>query len=488
MVESRRTASVAEFLAAYPDDDACLDHIWRYRFSADGKSAPCDGCRAERRFHRVSGRRSYSCDSCGHHVYPTAGTILHRSRVPLQVWFHAAFLVGQGGTDPSIKQLQHQLGVNYKTAARMVALLTAEFAADAESARPSGLLELVSTAPARARRADVGAAWDFGEVHDVAGNGLVFMGEGGPAVDAALGGGLHGIACDASGLVYMADSYNHVVRMVDVSGTISTVAGCGSGGYSGDGGPAVRARMLNPSGVALDGDGALLIADTGNHVVRRVDHAGTISTIAGVGVPGHTGDGGPARTARLNGCYRVLVADDDLIVSEYLGNCVRRIDAAGTITTIAGNGSQVSSGDGGVARHAGVPRPVGLAMDRSGILYVAQGDDEPPNSRVRMVIPDGTIATLAGTGDPGFAGDGGPAARSWLHNPVDVAVDHAGGVLISDFFNHRVRRVGGTGVIQTAVENLCEPIGLAVGPDGDLFVVDSGNNRVRKVAGGPQVD
>lgn len=465
--------SASAFLARYPDDAACLDHLWRLYVSPDGHTAPCPKCKTTRRFRRVTGKRSYACATCRHHLYPTAGTIFHKSTVPLRRWFHAIFLLTRTGQDVSIRSLERELGVNYKTAARMSALIKAEIGT-------SFFDPPVVRAPA-AVSLDV-----LGDLSEFAGTGEV-VADGGLAAETPLTG-LHGIATDATGAVYIADSRNHLVRKVDPSGTISTVAGYGTPGYSGDGGPARRAQLNCPFGVAVDNAGDLLIADSRNHVVRKVDDSGRIHTVAGVGLAGHSGDGGPAVAARLHGCYRVLAVGGDLLISEYSGNDVRRVDAAGIITTIVGNGTRVTSGDGGDALHAGVPRPLGLALDGAGNLFVAQGDEFSPNSRVRRIDPSGVITTFAGTGEAGFDGDGGPAAGARLNNPVDVVIDPSGAVLISDCLNGRVRMVHSSGTITTVAGGpgapglLRFPLGLAVTAGGDLLVADGGANRICKLS------
>ena len=323
-----------------------------------------------------------------------------------------------------------------------------------------------------------------------------FSGDGGPAVQAQFYAGHDGflsVATDAAGNVYVSDSENHRVRRIDTTGVISTFAGTGEEGFSGDGGPAAQAQLTYPAGVAVDGAGNVYVADVENHRVRRIDTTGVISTFAGTGEEGFSGDGGPAVEAALS--YPVSVAVDaagNVYLTGYESKRVRRIDTAGVISTFAGAGEEGFSGDGGPGVLARLSSPRGVAADGAGNLFIA----DTGNHRIRKVDSVGVISTVAGTGEEGFSGDGGPAVQAQTH-PHDVAVDGAGNLFIADYWNHRIRKVDSAGVITTiagtgefgfsgdggpAVQaQLSSPRGVAVDGAGNLFIADLGNHRIRKV-------
>ena len=278
-----------------------------------------------------------------------------------------------------------------------------------------------------------------GVISTVAGNGTRgFGGDGGPAVAAQL----HwprGVALDGAGNLYIADTDNHRIRKVDAAGVISTVAGDGTRGSGGDGGPAVAAQLDWPHGVALDGLGNLYIADRDNHRIRKVDAAGAISTVAGDGTPGFRGDGGPATAAQL--AVPTGVAPDgagNLYIADWLNHRIRKVDAAGVISTVAGDGTLGPGGDGGPATAALLSCPYGVALDGDGNLYIADRN----NNRIRKVDAAGAISTVAGDGTLGSGGDGGPATAAQLSRPYGVALDGAGNLYIADTDNNRIRKVG----------------------------------------------
>jgi hypothetical protein len=343
-----------------------------------------------------------------------------------------------------------------------------------------------------------------GTISAVAGNGTGvlgggFSGDGGPATSAQLSTP-NGVAVDASGNLLIADYGNNRVRKVTPAGTISTVAGTGAGGFSGDGGPATSAQLDGPSGVAVDAGGNLLIADYGNHRVRKVTPAGTISTVAGDGTFGFSGDGGPATSAQLDPAAMAVDAGGNLLIADYVNHRVRKVTPAGTISTVAGDGTFGFSGDGGPATSAELSYPAGVAVDAGGNLLIA----DLRNYRVRRVTPAGTISTVAGTGAYGFGGDGGPATSAQL-TPAGVAVDASGNLLITDSGNARVRKVTPAGTISTVAGDgtfgfsgdggaatsagLADssygtgesPVGLAVDAAGNLLICDYGNSRIRVV-------
>ena len=348
----------------------------------------------------------------------------------------------------------------------------------------AGNLFIADTGNSRIRRVD-----RSGTITTVAGTGEIgYGGDGGPAVRAKLFGP-EGVAVDGDGNLFIADSDNDRIRRVDPSGTITTVAGTGERGYSGDGGPAVRAQLGYPRGVAMDGDGNLFIADPGNSRVRRVDQSGTITTVAGTEERGYSGDGGPAVQAQLDAPNHIEVdSAGNLFIS--VGHRVRRVDPSGTITTVAGTGDEGYSGDGGPAVQARLRFPHGLAADGDGNLFIG----ERWSGYIRRVDPSGIITTIAGGGS---GGDGGPAVEALLNKPRKVTLDRAGNLFIADSSSHRVRRVDATGTITTVAgtgetgysgdggaaiqARLNQPSSVTVDGAGNLFIADTGNDRVRRV-------
>ncbi len=355
-----------------------------------------------------------------------------------------------------------------------------------------------------------------GSFRIVAGNGISgFSGDGGPATAASLHIGSSvsqsqgGIAVDAAGNVYITDTFSSRIRMVSTSGVITTVAGSGTAGFSGDGGPATSAQLFYPQGVAVDTSGNLFIIDNGR--IRKVTAAtGVINTIAGNGTQANSGDGGPALAASLLNPSGIAVnASGDLFIAA--NNVIRKVSAAtGVITTYAGNGTQSFSGDGGPATSAMMSRPLGMAVNASGNLYIADSG----NNRIRKVTSNGVISTVAGSGSTsvgetngGFSGDGGQATNALLNQPSGVAVDSSGNLFIADsggtyfseaYGNYRIRQVAANGVITTIAGNgnprssgdtgpataalLYLPFGVAADASGDLFIADTANYRIRKVS------
>jgi len=273
-------------------------------------------------------------------------------------------------------------------------------------------------------------------IDTAAGNGIAgFSGDGGTATSALIDDP-SGVAVDASGNLYIADTDNLRVRKVNLDGVISTVAGNGVEAFSGDGGPATAASLGFVTGVALDAIGNLYIADGTNARVRKVDQEGTISTIAGNGVEAFSGDGGPATSASLNRPSGVAVdAAGNIYIGDSRNSRIRKVDAGGIITTVAGNGASGFSGDGGPANAASLAAPRGVMVDAAGNLYIADMD----NSRIRKVDAGGIITTVAGNGVYGFSGDGGPATAASLAEPRNTALDASGNLYIADKDNKRVR-------------------------------------------------
>ena len=363
------------------------------------------------------------------------------------------------------------------------------------------------------------------------------MGDGGPATAAQIGS-IQGVAVDAKGDLFLSDTNNHRVRRVDTGGIITTIAGTGTAGFSGDGGPAGSAQLNLPYGLAVDAAGNLYIADLGNNRVRKVSPDGIIVTIAGTGVEGYSGDGGQANAAQLYTPRDVAVdAAANLYIAEFEGHRVRKVTPAGVISTVAGTGVAGLGGDGGSATVAELSFPAGLAVDRTGALYIADSG----NNRVRKILSGGVISTLlggsastalatptavavdrsltvyvaeylspivhsytaagawsnfAGSGAIGYAGDGGPAIAAELMNAShDLAPDLAGDVFVAD--GMRVREVYADGLISTAAGDgylhavgdgspatsaiLYQPSAVAFDTSGNLFIADTGTERVRIV-------
>ena len=339
------------------------------------------------------------------------------------------------------------------------------------AADTAGNLYIADTWNSRIRKVNTGGA-----LSTYAGNGTAWWGDGGPATSALLYSPW-GVALDGGGNVYIGDSLNNRVRRVNPDGVISTVAGTGAAGYSGDGGQATDASLNAPQGVAVDAADNLLIADSDNARVRKVSPAGIISTAAGSAVWGDAGDGGPATAAQLMVPVGVTTdAAGNFYVAESWGSQIRKVSADGTIGTIAGTGSQGYSGDGGPAAAAALNFPSGVAVDGAGDVYIA----DTGNYRVRKVATDGSITTIAGTGVGGFSGDGGLATAAQLLGPNDVAVDAAGNLYIADSQFGPVRQVAPDGTITTvAGSGIVLPHGVTVDRAGDLFVTDGIAGTVR---------
>jgi trimeric autotransporter adhesin len=294
---------------------------------------------------------------------------------------------------------------------------------------------------------------------NIAGNGNYgYSGDTGAAISAELRSA-HGIAIDSSGNMYIADTLNHCIRKVTVGGVISTIAGTGTLGYSGDTGAAISARLRYPYGVAVDSSGNVYIADTGNHRIRKVT-GGVISTIVGTGTLGYSGDTGAAISAQLYSPYGIAVdSSGNMYIADSGNHRIRKV-TGGVISTIAGTGTAGYSGDTGAAISARLNLPYGVAVDSSGNVYIADSE----NHCIRKVTVGGVISTIAGTGSLGYSGDTGLATSARLNIPYSTAVDSSGNVYIADSGNHRIRKVTG-GVISTIAGT--GVAGSAYG-DGDL--------------------
>ena len=337
------------------------------------------------------------------------------------------------------------------------------------------------------------AIGDIATFAGLAGN-FGYGGDGGPAT-AALLNSPNSFAVDSAGNVYIADSNNARVRKVDPSGVITTFAGNGLQGYSGDGGPATSAELNNPDWVAFDSAGDLLIAEAYNDDIRKVDPSGIITTIAGTpGIAGFAGDGGTAIAAQLNFPFGLTtLPGGGFVFSDLSNNRVRKVDASGTISTIAGNGTAGYRGDGGLGTAAELNAPIGTTIDGAGDLYIV--DDG--NNVVRRVDASGTITTVAGNGTAGYSGDGGPATAAQFNAPYDVKYGE-GLVFVSDYSNNVIRKIDAGGTISTVVGNgtagysgdggpallaqLNGPTGMAFTSGADLLIADNSNDVVRDAA------
>ncbi|MGY8822504.1 MAG: FG-GAP-like repeat-containing protein [Candidatus Latescibacterota bacterium] len=337
-------------------------------------------------------------------------------------------------------------------------------------------------------------------ISTVAGNGtLGSTGDGGGATSAQLASPKFIIVDNANDWL-IADRDNHKIRKVNVSGFISTFAGTATNGSSGDGGAATSAQLDGPSAVAVDASGNVYISDGNNHKIRKVDTGGNISTFAGTGAGGDSGDGGLATSAQIQSPLGIAIdASGNLYIADNNNHRIRKVDTAGNISTVAGNGSGGFSGDGGLATSAQIQFPTGVAVDASGNLYIA----DQSNHRIRKVDTGGNISTVAGNGSGGYSGDGGLATSAQINGPVGIAVDASGNIYIGDQNNHRIRKVDSGGLITTIAgtgSNGYNSDGIAptsaqvnfpngvFAKDGYLFVADNGNHRIRRFELPPDIN
>ncbi|MEZ0609587.1 hypothetical protein ACAW74_13810 [Fibrella sp. WM1] len=289
-----------------------------------------------------------------------------------------------------------------------------------------------------------------GIITTIAGTGVEGSGgDGGLATSAQLNKPV-GLAFDPAGNLHISDANSLKVRKISQGGTISTVAGTGANGFSGDGGPALNAALDRPFGLAFDQNGSYYFADIYNKRVRRVDGNGLINSVAGGGPLVFSGDGGPAVSARLNRPAAVVVdRQGNKYIADTENQRLRKINANGTISTIAGNGVEnpMGTGDGGLAVNAALYRPNDVALDSRGTIYICTGN------LIRRVTPDGIISTFAGNNSAGFSGDGGPATNASLNAPAGIAIDKYDNVFIADLGNFRIRKVTPNGLITTIAGN-----------------------------------
>ena len=332
-------------------------------------------------------------------------------------------------------------------------------------------------------------------IKTIAGNGTAgFSGDGGAGISAKLYQPW-GVAADYLGNVFIADADNYRVRKVNASDIITTYAGNGTSGYTGDSGPATAAEINITSAVAVDLAGNRYIADYANYCIRKVNASGVITTIAGIaGLSGFTGDGGPATAAKMSPPTGIAVdASGNVYFADDANSRLRKVSNSGIITTVAGIGSTAFSGDGGAATLAAIGQPYGVSIDLAGNIYVSDN----ANARVRKINTSGIISTYAGSASTGFSGDGGAATLAGLSNPCGIVMDGLGNLYIADASTNRIRKVNNAGIISTVVGNgtagfggdaciatggvLNVPTGVAVDGNGNLYIADMANQRVREV-------
>lgn len=308
-----------------------------------------------------------------------------------------------------------------------------------------------------------------------------------------------GLALDSNNNLYVADSQNHRIRKIDTQGIITTVAGNGNAGYSGDGGPATAAKLNQPAGVALDHLGNLYIADTHNQVLRKVSPKGVITTIAGNNTPGYSGDGGPARVAQFHQPTQLAIDDaDNLYIADTNNHVIRKIDSHGIITTVAGNNTPGYSGDHGPATAAQLQHPQDVSLDQQGNLYIADSN----NHLIRKIDLSGNITTVAGNNTQGYSGDGKIATVAQLDWPTSVAIARSNNLYLSDTHNYRIRQVNTTSQITTVAGNgtlgysgnkevatvaqLGQVFKVIVDNTGNLYISDTSNHRLRQLTSSPK--
>ena len=336
-------------------------------------------------------------------------------------------------------------------------------------------------------------------ISTVVGNGIdSFAGDNGPAT-AAMCGWVARVAVDTNGNIYFGDYSNSRIRKISgVTGIVTTVAGNGTAGYGGDGFAATLAELNGTQGLAVDNKGNLYIADAFNNRIRKVDTAGIITTIAGTGSGGALGDSGQATNAAIIQAMGVAVDKiGNVYIADYFNHRIRKVDTTGIITTIAGTGTAGHTGDGGLPILAELNYPIDVCLDTLGNIYVSDFG----NYCIRKIIPEGNIITIAGNTTAGYFGDNGPATNAEFNNVEGIAADNWGNVYVADGENSRVRKIDPTGIITTYAGNgtamyngdgilatlaaLHVPDGVAIDKFGNLYIGDNENDRVRKVTPPP---
>ena len=340
-------------------------------------------------------------------------------------------------------------------------------------------------------------SFEKGKIHTFVGTGEKgYTGDGGPAASALLSEPFM-CAFDAQGNLFLAEATNHCVRKVDkATGVITTVAGTGSEGYSGDSGPATQATFNQPYSLQIDGNGDIYIVDRLNSVIRKVDGVtGIITTVAGTGVAGYSGDGGPGTAAQLkepNDCF--LDGLGGLLIVDIQDQRIRRLNLSNDIiNTFAGNGQKERTGDGGPAIEAGILGARAVCNDGQGNTYISERE----GNGVRKIDSTGRMSTIAGTGEGGYTGDGGPALTSIWGAPKALRCDQLSNILVVDTENHAIRKIDvSTGIVTTVAgghkggegdggdavnAGMDRPHGADVDTQGNIYIADSNNHRVRVV-------
>ncbi len=338
-----------------------------------------------------------------------------------------------------------------------------------------------------------------GIIQTVIGTGEAgYSGDGGPAVNAILREPFM-CAFDRGGNIFMSEARNHIVRRIDQNtGVITTVVGTGEAGYSGDGGPATQAQINEPYSLTVDQNGDIYIVDRLSAAVRKVEAAtGIITTVAGTGEPGYSGDGGPGNQAQFkepNDCF--LDGRGGLLIADIQDQRIRRLDLnTGIITTFAGNGEKARTGDGLPATRASFLGSRAVCMDHKGNTYIAERE----GNGVRKVDANGVMSTVAGTGVRGYTGDGGPAIAADWGAPKAIRCDAQDNLIVVDTENHAVRKIDvATGIVTTIAgghlggdgdggpatsAGLDRPHGCGIASDGTIYIADSNNHRVRALRG-----
>lgn len=341
---------------------------------------------------------------------------------------------------------------------------------------------------------------EIGKIQSVVGTGQEgYAGDGGPA-NLALIGEAYGCEFDVADNLYISDGRTHTIRRVErETWIITTVAGTGEQGYSGDGGPATQARLNNLYSLQVDTNGDIYIVDRLNAAIRKVDAAsGIITTVAGTGVPGYSGDGGPGNQAQLrepNDCF--LDGQGGLLIADIQDHRIRRLDlVSGTISTFAGNGEKLRAGDGMPATEASIMGARAVCMDSKGNTYICERE----GNGVRKVDVNGIMSTYAGTGERGYTADGGPALAATWGAPKAIRCDHQDNVIVVDTENNAVRRIDATtGVVTTIAgghqggdgdggppteAGLERPHGCGIDRQGNIYIADGVNHRVRAIGVG----
>ena len=316
-----------------------------------------------------------------------------------------------------------------------------------------------------------------------------FSGDGGPATTAQLSQP-YGIVADLSGNIYFTEEGNNVVRKINSSGIISTIAGTGIAGFGGDGGPATAALLNMPIGMTIDASGNLYVCDSRNSRVRKISTSGIITTAAGNGSSIHSGDGGAATAAGFTNLFDLTV---DVLGNVYIAEqlYIRKVDPLGIITTVVGNGSSLLEGASAVLSQ--INYPYGVIADNIGNIYFTLGS----RNKVMKVNSAGIISTFAGNGSSGYSGDGGPATTAEFYTPYGLHMNGSGDMYVSDYFNGAIRKISNTGIISTyagtgilgydgdggpaIIAKVNNCSDVFLTSTGDLLIADTHNNVIRKV-------